>query len=300
MAQKTKTISYLEYLLVYIFICLVRFLPYRWSLQIGSGLGALVFKVWSRRRQITIQNLAKVFPAKSSVEIRNIAIQVYRNIGKTLIEFIVAGAWSKNQLLAQVSFAGREHLDAALAKGKGVVFLGAHFGNWELLGIALTAVGYKISVIARPLDNPLLDKIVTNIRAKFGTRIMANSNSIKDVIRVLRKNESIGILMDQNLYENATFVDFFGELAATTPIIPLLAQKTGVAIVPIRMLRLNNNMFKVIIEPELVLKDIPDRQEYVRVNTRLCNEVIERWIKLDPEQWFWVHNRWKTRPGKNS
>ena len=102
--------------------------------------------------------------------------------------------------------------------------------------------------------------------------------------------------MDQNLYENATFVDFFGELAATTPIIPLLANKTGVAIIPIRMLRLSDNTFKVIIEPELVFKDIPDRQEYMRINTRRCNEVIEQWIKHDPEQWFWVHNRWKTRP----
>lgn len=245
-----------------------------------------------------MQNLTKAFPDKDPAEIRYIALKVYRNIGKTLIEFIAAGTWSKEWLLEQVSFAGREYLDAALAKGKGVVFLGAHFGNWELLGIALTAVGYKVNVIARPLDNPLLDKVVNDIRSKFGTWIIANSNSIKEVIRVLRKNETVGILMDQNLYENATFIDFFGELAATTPIIPLLAQKTGVAIVPIRMLRLGNNMFKVIIEPELVLKNIPDRQEYVQINTRLCNEVIEQWIKLDPEQWFWVHNRWKTRPAE--
>lgn len=296
MAQKTKTISYLEYIVVSIFMGLVRLMPYRWSLWLGSGLGALVFKSWRKRRQITLHNLARVFPDKSSAEIRNIAIQVYRNIGKTLIEFIVAGAWSKDRLLAQVSFEGREHLDAALTKGKGVVFLGAHFGNWELLGIALTAMGYKVNVIARPLDNPLLDKVVNSIRSKFGTWIIANSNSIKDVIRVLRKNESIGILMDQNLYENATFVDFFGELAATTPIIPLLAQKTGVPVIPVRMLRLNNNRFKLVIDPEIEFNAIPDRQEYVRVNTRLCNEVIERWIKLDPDQWFWVHNRWKTRP----
>ncbi len=299
MAQKTKTVSYLEYLLVAIFICLVRFLPYRWSLRLGSGLGDLIFRLGGKRRQITSHNLAKVFPDKSPTEIKNIALKVYRNIGKTLIEFIAAGTWSKDQLLAQVSFEGKENLDAALSKGKGVVFLGAHFGNWELLGIALSALGYKVNVIARPLDNPLLDKVVNDIRSKFGTWIIANSNSIKEVIKVLRKNESIGILMDQNLYENATFVDFFGELAATTPIIPLLANKTGVAIIPIRMLRLSNHMFKVIIDPELVLKDNPDRQEYVRINTRLCNEVIEQWIKQDPEQWFWVHNRWKTRP-KNS
>lgn len=299
MAKKTKTVSYLEYFLIGIFICLVRFLPYRWSLRLGSGLGDLIFRLGGKRRQITSHNLAKVFPNKDPEEIRDMALKVYRNIGKTLIEFIAVGIWSKDQLLAQVSFAGKENLDAALSKGKGVVFLGAHFGNWELLGIALSAMGYKVNVIARPLDNPLLDKVVNDIRSKFGTRIIANSNSIKEVIKVLRKNESIGILMDQNLYENATFVDFFGELAATTPIIPLLANKTGVAIIPIRMLRLSNHTFKVIIDPELVLKDNPDRQEYVRINTRLCNEVIEQWIKQDPEQWFWVHNRWKTRPEKD-
>jgi Kdo2-lipid IVA lauroyltransferase/acyltransferase len=282
------------------FIWKVRLLPYRWSLRLGSGLGTLVFRIWGKRRQIAIDNLSRVFPDKTPVQVRTIALSVFRNIGKTLIEFVAAGAWSKEKVLDEVSFAGREHLDTALDKGKGVVLLSAHFGNWEVLGIALSAVGYKVNVLARPLDNPLLDKVVNDIRSRFGTWIIANSNSIKDVIRVLRKNESVGILMDQNLYENATFVDFFGKLAATTPIIPLLAQKTNVAIIPIRMLRLSNNKFKIIIQPELILKDIPDRQEYARVNTRLCNEVIEQWIKLDPDQWFWVHNRWKTRPEKDS
>jgi KDO2-lipid IV(A) lauroyltransferase len=299
-AQKTKTTNYLEYILVILFMGLVRLMPYSWALRLGSGLGWLVFRAWAKRRQITIHNLAKAFPDKDPAEIKAIALKVYRNIGKTLIEFIATGEWSNDRLLTQVSFEGREHLDAALAKGKGVVLLSAHFGNWELLGIALSAVGYKVNVLARPLDNPLLDQIVNGIRSKFGTWIIANKNSIKDVIKVLRKNEMIGILMDQNLYENAAFVDFFNEAAATTPIIPLLAQKTSVAIIPIRMLRSTNNTFKIIIDPEMEFKDLPDRQEYVRINTRLCNEKIEQWIKLDPEQWFWVHNRWKTRPEKNS
>lgn len=271
-------------------------MPYRWALKLGSGLGTLVFKVWGKRRQITIVNLTKAFPDKNHAKIWNIAINVYRNIGKTLIEFIRAGVWSKEQLFKQVSFTGREYLDGALAKGKGVVLLSAHFGNWELLGIALSAAGYKVNVLARPLDNPLLDKVVNDIRRKFGTWIIANSNSIKDVIRVLHKNETIGILMDQNLYENATFVDFFGELAATTPIIPLLAQKTGAAVIPIRILRLKNNQLQVIVEPEVIFQANTDREEFVRKNTRHCNEVIEQWIRLDPDQWFWVHNRWKTRP----
>ena len=275
-------------------------MPYRWALKLGSGLGTLVFKVWRKRRQITIQNLTKAFPDKNQAKIWNIAINVYRNIGKTLIEFIRAGVWSKEQLFKQVSFEGREYLDGALAKGKGVVLLSAHFGNWELLGIALSAAGYKVNVLARPLDNPLLDKVVNGIRRKFGTWIIANSNSIKDVIRVLHKNETIGILMDQNLYENATFVDFFGDLAATTPIIPLLAQKTGAAVIPIRILRLKNNQLQVIVEPEVIFQANPDREEFVRNNTRYCNEVLEQWIRQDPEQWFWVHNRWKTRPKKDS
>ncbi len=300
MAQKTQTISYLEYFLIRLFISLIRLLPYRWALKLGSGLGTLVFKVWGQRRQITIKNLTKTFPDKNHAEIRNIAISVYRNIGQTLIEFIRAGVWSKEQLFKQVLFEGREYLDGALAKGKGVLLLTAHFGNWELLGIALSAAGYKLNVLARPLDNPLLDKVVNNIRRKFGTWIIANSNSIKDVIRVLHKNETIGILMDQNLYENATFVDFFGDLAATTPIIPLLARKTGAAVIPIRIVRLKNNQLQVIVEPEVIFQANPDCEEFVRNNTRHCNEVLEQWIRQDPEQWFWVHNRWKTRPKKDS
>jgi Kdo2-lipid IVA lauroyltransferase/acyltransferase len=298
-AQKNKTTSSVEYLLVQVFSFIVVNLPYTMALSLGSALGTVVYKLWGNRNRLTQDNLALVFSDKKPAELRRMGKAVFQNIGKTLVEFIYTNNWDRSKLLARVEVQGRENLTAALGKGKGVILLAAHFGNWELLGLALSALGYKVNVVARPLDNPRLDQLVNRIRSRFGEQIIANIDGIKDVIKCLRRNEIVGILMDQNLYENAVFVEFFGKLAATTPIIPLLAQKNSAAVIPIHMVRLNNGNHRIIIEKELEMWELSSRQEYINDNTRLCNQVIERWIKQTPEQWFWVHNRWKTRPDKN-
>lgn len=298
MAQKTEAVNIVEYTLTLIFSWLVRIVPYRLAFWLGSFLGLLVYFLWPGRRRLAQKNLAEVFKDKQPAELTTLAKEVFRNVGRTLIEFIYYQNWDKEQLLTRIEVEGREYLEAALAKGKGVILLGAHFGNWEMLGLAVSAMGYKINVVARALDNPRLDRLVTQIRCKFGMAIIANTNSIKDVIKCLRKNESVGILIDQNLYENAVFVEYFGKLAATTPIVPLLAQKTEAAIIPIRMIRLAHGKHRLIIENELVMREAADRQEFVRINTTLCNQVIEKWVRQNPEQWFWVHNRWKTRPAE--
>lgn len=296
MAQKTKAISIVEYALTSIFTWLIRIMPYRLALWKGSFLGLLVYYLWPGRRKLARQNLTEVFKDKQSAEVTALTKEVFRNIGRTLVEFVYSQNWDKEQLLKHIEIEGREYLDQALAKGKGVILLGAHFGNWEMLGQAVSASGYKVNVIARPLDNPLLDKIVNGIRSKFGTSIIANSDSIKDVIRILRKNELIGILIDQNLYENATFVEYFGKLAATTPIIPLLGQKTEAPVIPIHIIRLPQGKHRLVIEKELIMREAAARQEFIRINTTLCNQVIEKWVRQNPDQWFWVHNRWKTQP----
>ena len=300
MAQKNKTTSSLEYLLVQLFSFIVVNLPYSMALSLGSALGTVAFKLWGKRNRLTQDNLALVYPEKKPAELRKMAQAVFQNIGKTLVEFIYTNNWDRAKLLAKIDVHGRENVKAALDKGKGVILLAAHFGNWEMMGMVMSALGYKVNVVARPLDNPRLDQLVNRIRGRFGEQIIANIDGIKDVIKCLRRNEIVGILMDQNLYENAVFVDFFDKLAATTPIIPLLAQKNNAAVIPIHMVRLNNGSHRIIIEKELEMWENSSRQEYINDNTRLCNQVIEKWIKQTPEQWFWVHNRWKTRPGKDS
>lgn len=248
MAQKTEAINIVEYALTLIFSRLVRIAPYRLALWQGSFLGWLVYFLWPGRRRLAQKNLAAVFKDKRPAEITALSKEVFRNIGRTLVEFIYSQNWDKEQLLRHVEVEGREHLDAALAQGQGVIFLGAHFGNWEIIGLAVSALGYNLKVVARALDNPRLDRLVTRIRGKFGMAVIANANGIKNIIKCLRKNEAVGILSDQNLYENAIFVEYFGKLAATTPLVPLLAQKTGASIMPIHMIRLAQGKHRLIIE----------------------------------------------------
>lgn len=298
MAQKTKTISYIEYVVVRCFIFMVRLLPFSFALKAGRFLGSCVFRIWGRRSEIAQKNLATVFKNKSVKEIEDIAQKVFQNIGQTLIEFVSSKGWDKNELLAHFEKEGLENMEKAFSQGKGIILLTAHFDNWEVLGMALSAMGYKLNVVARPLDNPHLDGVVNQMRSRFGTKVIVNINGIKDMIKALRRNETVGILIDQNLYENAVFVDFFGKTAATTPIIPLLAQKTGAAVIPIHSLRYPGGKHKMIFEKELVMKKCVDRAEFIKENTRLCNQVVERWVWSKPELWFWVHNRWKTQPEK--
>lgn len=298
MAQKTKAVCYLEYSVVKIVIGLFLLLPYSLALKAGAGLGTVFFKILRKRREITEHNLSRFFSTKDSAEIRAMALFVYQHLGRTLAEFIFSLQWDREQLLSFVEVEGKQYIKEALRKGKGVILLSAHFGNWELVGQVLSALGFKLNVVARPLDNPLLDRLVNTIRSMFGTKIIANVNSVREIIKALRRNECVGILIDQNLYENAVFVDFLGKTAATTPIVPLLAQKTQAAIIPVHSVRLPDDRHRIVLEKELVLQEAKERDKFVRVNTRRCNEVVERWIKEVPDQWFWVHNRWKTRPAK--
>jgi KDO2-lipid IV(A) lauroyltransferase len=297
MVRKTRMMSSMEYGLATLFVALVRRLPYRLSQRLGAGLGSIAHRLLGNRRSLTRKNLAFVFPDRNPAQIRKLSRKAFQNIGRTLVEFVCSAGWTKEKLMAQIEIEGREHLDNALGKGSGILFLSAHFGNWELMGMAVSSLGYKLRVIARPMDNPKLDLLVNRMRANFGEGIIASVNGVKDVIRSLRRNETIGVLMDHNLRENPVFADFFHKPAATTPILPLLAKKIGAPIVPIHMVRLGDGRHRIIREKELVLQDAGDHRQYLEINTRLCNRTIESWILKDPEQWFWVHDRWKTRPG---
>jgi Kdo2-lipid IVA lauroyltransferase/acyltransferase len=278
------------------FVALVRRLPYKIALKLGKGMGTLAHRLLSRRRALTQRNLAFVFPDIESVEIGRLSKVVFQNIGKTLIESVYTAKWTKEQLLAQVEVQGREHFEKALARGRGILLLSAHYGNWEMMPMAINSLGYKLKVIARRMDNPRLDRLVNGIRARFGTEVVAGANSMKEMVRCLRRNEALGILMDLNQYENGVFADLFHKPAATTPIVPLLAKRTGAAILPIHVFRLNDGRHRIIIENELMLADIGDHRQFLEVNTRLCNQAVEKWILDNPAEWFWVHDRWKTRP----
>ncbi len=174
--------------------------------------------------------------------------------------------------------------------------LTGHLGSWELLSDAAGILGYSINVIYRPLDFKPLDRFFGHLRSRSGARLFPKASAMRKVLRSLQNNELVGTLLDQNSVRRAgVFVDFFGKSACTNKGLALIVQKTRSPVVPIFLVR-ESDKYRMIIGPEIPLVLTGDKSRDVEENTRRFNRVIESMIRRYPEQWFWVHRRWKTRP----
>ena len=196
-----------------------------------------------------------------------------------------------------ITFDGRQNIDDALKMGKGVIILTAHFGNWELLAAGLAFSGYDISYIVRPMRSRQLDNMLNGIRKGTGGHPVPRS-SLKGALRCLRRNGLLGILSDIDTKVDGVFVDFFGR-PAFTPRGPVsLALRTGAALVPTLIIRQEDDTHIIVAEKALELEITGDIEEDIRVNTARFTKIIESYIRKYPEQWIWIHQRWKTRPGE--
>jgi KDO2-lipid IV(A) lauroyltransferase len=265
--------------------------------SIGIILGDIARILDARHRRIASFNLRMAFGAsKSEKEIKQIVRDVFRNIGQTAVEFMQIPSLTYEKALRMITPEHRERLDECLQAGKGVVLLGSHFGNWELMAAAGAIAGYKLSAVARPLDDPDMERIVHEIRESSGLCIIPRRTSALAIVRKFKRNEIVGILADQNTRKQNVFVYFFGIKAATTPGPALLAIKTGAVLVPAFMLREARGKHKLMIEKPIEVIRTGDEEADVIATTQKCAAVLEEYVKQYPAQWFWVHRRWRTRP----
>ena len=212
------------------------------------------------------------------------------------MEFMQLPRMSPETLHQLVTFEGKEHIDKALAQGKGAIILTAHFGNWELLGARILAHGYTIRGITRELRSKRLDAIVSSYREKVGWQGIDRDRAVREVLRCLNRNELIAILADVDTRTRGIFVDFFGR-PAYTPYSPVaFALKTGAAILPTFIIRQPDDSHRAIVEAPLPLQQSGNKEEDLLVNTQRFTKVIESYIRRYPEQWIWMHERWKTQP----
>ena len=212
---------------------------------------------------------------------------------------------SRDDLMSRVSIVGEENLRAARARGKGVFLLSAHIGNWEVGALAAGLLGEPIAPVVRPLDNPLLEEELGRLRRRFGNRPVPKKQATRELLRAMARNETVAILVDQNvLPREAVFVPFFGRPAATTPSLALLQLKTGAAVVPVFTWPEADGRYRLAFEapilPEEFAGDGVDREERVRRATARYMAVTEAAVRKDPAAWLWVHNRWKTQPVETS
>jgi KDO2-lipid IV(A) lauroyltransferase len=271
-------------------------LPYRWGLGIGAWLGYLSYRLFLSRRDVTLKNLRDAYPEKSEGDIRDIAMAVFRNMGKLFYEICWFTCMDDDELLGRVNISGMEHIQAAYKRGRGVLVLTAHFGNWELMPVIGAHLKYPCSYVYRPLNAPVLEKFLARTRTRFGGKKIPKKRSFRKILKFLGQKGLVFLLMDQNVQrKESVFVPFFNQTAATNKGLALLALKTGAPVVPIFLIR-EESGFKGLILPEVPLIDTGEKEKDIEANTLAYNRVIESVVRRHPDQWFWVHRRWKTKP----
>jgi KDO2-lipid IV(A) lauroyltransferase len=276
-------------------------MPRRLSLALGRRLGRLWGELDRRHVAIAAANLCRAFPHWDESRTWRTARAVYAHFGAALADVLWLHGRGREEVLPLVQVEGREQVEAALGAGRGALLVTAHIGNWELHGLAHGWLFGPIGVIARPLDNPALDERLCALRAQGGNQVISKRKALATVLRLLREGRAVAVLIDQNVQEkDGIFVDFFGQPAATTTVAAALALKTGCALVPTHALLGADGRYRLVYDPPLEWRPGADRRADVAAITQRLTTVIEGWIREAPEQWLWMHRRWKTRPGSSA
>ena len=286
-----------EYLAALLLLRVLAILPKEVSLMIASMVAAGAYLVMSQLRRIANRNLTFAFPQQPKKQKLKLIWRVFMNFGRLLVEFSRLPKLNRENISEVVVYEGFENFSEALRRGKGTLFLTAHFGAWELCPFAHALYGYPLKFVVRPIDNPYLDRLVTSYRTMSGNQIIQKRNSLKELLRALKKRESVGILIDQNTTREAgVFVDFFGKPASAIRGPVTLALKTDAPIVFSLDVRQPDNRHHVLILPAIDLAISGNLEQDVQTNTVRILKILEGYIRQYPGQWLWLHNRWKTPP----
>jgi KDO2-lipid IV(A) lauroyltransferase len=261
---------------------------------VGRRLGRVFRRLDRRHRVLVRENLARAFPGKPPDEIEALSIAVFEHFGGLAADLLHAVHEPLDSFLSRVTVEGIEHPRAALASGRGLFLLTAHLGSWEYSALATAGAGISTTVIARPLDNPILDSLVRQFRERNGNAVVYKTDAAREMFRVLKRGGSIGILTDQHARTaDAVVVPFFGRPASTTSIVARLADRTEALIVPVSCLRTGPARYRLAFEPAIDVRCLPpEERQPIQLTARL-NLEVERLVRRAPEQWLWLHNRWK-------
>ena len=251
-----------------------------------------------RLRQVGLRNLSLAFPDKSAAERERILRLEYRNLGWQLAEFAKMSSYSRESTSRFIRYEGLDNYLAARNRGNGVLVLTGHLGAWELSSYYHSLAGYPMGMVIRRLDNPLVDRMVNRIRCRHGNRVLHKDDFARGLIGAMRSGETVGILMDTNMTPpQGVFVPFFGTLACTASGLARVALKTGAAVIP-GFLIWEESEQKYVLHflPEVALVSTGDSEADAIENTARLTAVLEDVIRRHPDQWLWMHRRWKTRP----
>ncbi len=271
----------------------VRLLPMSAVRTCGRALGSAAYVLHTRRRRIALDNVARAFPAKTPADCRALARAVFAHFGAALLELLAFTALSHERMRELVEIDGADHLRRAHERGRGVLLFTGHYGYWEIHAIVQALAFQPMSVLARPLDNPLLDRMLEEVRTSTGNTVIYRQGAIRKVLRALADNRGVAILIDQHLHgADAVQVQFFGRPAATTSALAALALRTGAVVIPAFAMPLPGGRYRFVYE-SAVEPPHPDAPDAIPVFTQRCTEVLETYVRRHPELWLWMHRRWR-------
>lgn len=257
-----------------------------------------VYLTMTRLRRVGERNLQLAMPQLQPAERDRILRHVFRNLGWQLVEFCRMPRYTTRNTRGWIQTEGLEHYLAAQARGKGVLVLTGHFGAWELSSFYHSLMGHPMGMVIRRLDNRLLDEYVNNIRCLHGNRVLHKDDFARGLLTAMRAGQTVGILMDTNMTPpQGVFARFFGIDACTASGLARVALKTGAAVVPGFVLwEAAQQQYVLHFGPEIAFARTGNAESDILAATQQCNDVLESWIRRYPDQWLWIHRRWKTRP----
>lgn len=283
-----------EYLLLSSFRFLLLLFPFPAVQKLGKAFGSFVFYFLPVRKKLVLNNLRRSYPEKTEQEIREIARRNYRHIFATFFEIFWLSRLTANQVRKYVRMPQMDFMSKQLAKGKGLIMLSGHFGNWELIALAVGLLSnLSLTIIVKKQRNPYVDKVMTAMRTKFNNTVVDMDNAPREIIRKLRENGVVAMLADQSGPEEGLFINFFNRPASTHLGPAVFSLRTGAPIVMGFIIRNDNGMFDVAFE-EIPMDDITGTdEEKIKTLTERHVKMLEKYVRLYPDQWLWMHKRWK-------
>jgi KDO2-lipid IV(A) lauroyltransferase len=288
----------LEYAAAWPFIKILGWLPRRWSRTLAIVLAQVIYLLHVRLRRVGMRNLALAFPQKTEAEHKRILRGEFTSLGRQLAEVCQFPGYTLQNVDQVVVYDGLENFEQAYARGKGVLFLTAHFGGWEISAFAHSMHGHWLHVVMRPMDNQYLNRLIESYRTMHGNKTVAKDDFVRGLLAAMKAGETVGILMDTNMTPpQGVFVDFFGIPACTASGLARIALRTDAAVVPgFTIWDEALGKYRLRFDPAIDLIRTGNQEADIVANTQKFTKVIEDYVRKYPEQWLWVHRRWKTRP----
>lgn len=298
MAKRGKVQTWVEYAVARAIFAGLNAMPLRWAMKTGQGLGGVAYRAAGNLRRTGDRNLKLAFPEKTDEERQELLKGTFAGLGRQLGLFSKFATDRREALLDITRWEGLEHLESAKATQQPIILFTGHVGAWELSSFGLSLKNLPMSFLVRRLDNSKVEDLVDRIRMRFGNQSVDKRGAARPMLQILKSGGTLGLLVDLNtLDEEAIFVDFFGVPASTTFMLAKLALRTNATVLPMFVpWDENSGKFLVEILPPVPVERSGDEEEDIRKLTANLTKILEDYIRRYPDQWLWIHKRWKTRP----